>query len=87
MRSHERKGPPQTILLTVRVRASVKQPGIKELGAGEYRVSVVSPPEKGKANREVVAALAEYFGIPSSCVRIIHGQKSRLKLVAIHSYD
>lgn len=84
---HERKEPPQTILLTVRVRASAKQPGIKELGAAEYQVSVVSPPEKGKANREVVAALAEHFGIPASWVRIVHGQKSRLKLVAIQSYD
>jgi len=74
---------PQTLLLSVRVRPAAKRPEIIKLSPVEYRVSVVSPPEKGKANREVRAMLAEYLGISASQVRIVHGEKSRLKLVAV----
>jgi len=74
---------PQTLLLSVRVRPAAKQPQIIKLSPVEYRVSVVSPAEKGKANREVRAMLAEYLGISASQVRIVRGEKSRLKLIAV----
>jgi len=53
------------------------------LGELDFKVHVVSRPEKGEANREVIAALASRFGLPASRVRIIRGEKSRIKLIAL----
>jgi hypothetical protein len=70
-------------LLTIRAHPGSRQAGIEKLGEAEYRVRVVAPPERGQANREVVAALADYFGLPASRIRIVRGEKSRTKLVAL----
>ena len=70
-------------LLTIRVHPGSRQAGIEKLGEGEYKVHVVAPPEKGEANREVRAALADYFGLPVSRIRLVRGEKSRIKLVAL----
>lgn len=70
-------------LLTVRAHPGSRQAGIEKLGEGEYKVHVLAPPEKGEANREVAAVLADYFGLPASRIRIVRGEKSRIKLVAV----
>lgn len=41
-------------------------------------VRVTSPPEKGKANKEVIKILSKYF---NSKVRIISGEKNREKFI------
>ncbi len=70
-------------LFTVRVQPGSRQAGVEKLDSGEFRVRVVSPPEKGEANREMLRRLAEHFGVPASRVRIVRGEKSPLKLVAV----
>ena len=70
-------------LLTVRVRPGARRAGVEKEASGEYKVSAISPAERGKANKEVVARLAEHFGVPPSRVRIVRGEKSRLKLIAL----
>lgn len=69
--------------LTLRVQPRASKPGIERLSSGEYKVRVLAPPAKGKATKEVIETLAAYFGVPPSRVRIIRGQKSRLKLAQI----
>lgn len=46
-------------------------------------VKVRSPPVGGKANRELLKALAKFFDIPSSSVSIVKGLKDRSKVVKI----
>ena len=46
-------------------------------------VGIKSPPEKGKANLELIKKLAKYYDIPSSQVRILTGFKSKKKIVDI----
>jgi len=70
-------------LLTVRALPGSRKAKVEKLGEGEYRVHVLAPPEKGEANREVVAALADHFGLPPSRLRIVRGERSRIKLVAL----
>ena len=43
-------------------------------------VKVKSPPEKGKANRELVELLSDFF---STEVYIVSGQKSRNKIIVV----
>ena len=45
------------------------------------RVSV--PPEDGKANKALIALLAEALDIPKSSIRIAAGETSRLKTIEI----
>jgi uncharacterized protein (TIGR00251 family) len=70
-------------LLTIRVHPGSRLTRVEKLGEDEYRVHVLSPPEKGRANRDVAAALADYFGLPVGRVRLVRGEKSRVKVVAL----
>ncbi len=72
-----------TALLTVRVRARAKNPGVQETGPGTFRVRVWASPEKGRANREVVERLAEFLGIPRRRLKIVHGETSREKQIMV----
>ena len=47
------------------------------------KVAVQAPPEKGRANAEVEAVLADYFGLPKRQVLVISGFKSRNKHVQL----
>jgi len=46
-------------------------------------VEVSSPPVGGKANRELVRALAKLLGVSSSNVSIVKGIKNRSKVVRV----
>ena len=53
-------------------------------GSGRVlKVKLSVPPVEGRANRELVAFLAEVLGIPKSAVSLAHGEKSRSKVVSI----
>jgi hypothetical protein len=51
--------------------------------SGAIKVKVTAAPEKGKANDEVCAVLADYFKVPKRNVEVILGQTSRNKRVRI----
>jgi uncharacterized protein (TIGR00251 family) len=69
------------IKVRVRPRSGKREVAVAE--SGDLIVSVLSPPEKGKANRELIELLAEHFGLPASGVRIVRGGQSRLKRVEL----
>jgi uncharacterized protein len=52
---------------------------------GVLKVKVMAAPEKGRANEEICALLAEYLGVPKRSVEVIHGQTSAQKRVRITS--
>ncbi|HKZ61828.1 MAG TPA: DUF167 domain-containing protein [Nitrososphaera sp.] len=49
----------------------------------EISISIKSPPERGRANRELVKKLAAHFGVSEDRVRIISGLASRKKIVEV----
>ncbi|GAB4542993.1 MAG: DUF167 domain-containing protein [Parvularculaceae bacterium] len=49
----------------------------------ELRVRVTAAPEKGKANSAIVKLVAKAFGVPKSAVRLVGGEKSRIKTIEI----
>jgi uncharacterized protein (TIGR00251 family) len=75
------------IYLSIKVKARARKRRVEKTGPSEYRISVVSPPSKGKANQEVVRALASYFDLPPSQVKIISGIKSPRKRVLIEVHE
>jgi uncharacterized protein (TIGR00251 family) len=58
------------------------QGGITASGE-EIEAWIRSPPERGRANRELVKKLAEHFGVPEASVRIVSGLASKKKIVEI----
>jgi uncharacterized protein (TIGR00251 family) len=47
------------------------------------KVSVSAPPEKGKANKAVLALLARWLALPKSQVSLLRGGKGRHKVIQI----
>lgn len=50
---------------------------------GALKVKLCAAPEKGHANTELNAVLAEYFGVPKRNVELLSGETSRHKRVRI----
>ena len=51
---------------------------------GIWRVRVVAPPVKGKANKELIAFLSQLLGVAKSQIGIIKGHTTRNKVIAIN---
>lgn len=73
------------MVLTVKIRPRSREAKVEELGPGFYKIHVLSPPWRGEANREVVSVLASHFRIPASRIRILKGEKSRLKIISVET--
>jgi uncharacterized protein (TIGR00251 family) len=71
------------MLVQIKVKPNSKKPRIEEPTGGVMTVYLKSPPAEGKANEELIARLAERYGVPRSRVRIKSGHSSRTKLVEI----
>jgi len=56
---------------------------VVKISEAEYKVKVTAPPEKGKANGQVIKLIAEYFGVSKSFVNIIAGKTARVKIIDI----
>lgn len=53
------------------------------LGEETLKVKVTAPPEKGKANAELCAFLAEVFAVPKSNVSVESGHASPRKRIKV----
>lgn len=71
------------MLLSVRVIPRSKKNEIIDLGNNRLKVRVVSPPEGGRANKELVESLARHYKKRRSSIAITKGMTSRDKIVEI----
>lgn len=52
---------------------------------GEYlKINVVSVPEKGKANQELICFLSKKLKVAKSAIKIVGGETDRCKKILIH---
>jgi len=70
-------------LLQVAVVPGARRTGADGLHDGCLRVRLVAPPVDGKANDALLAWLAGELGLPRRAVRLLRGQSSRRKQVAV----
>ena len=64
------------------------QPGAKLTAAvgehgGRLKLKIAAPPVDNKANAHLLAWLATQLGVPKSSVRLVRGETSRQKTVAV----
>jgi hypothetical protein len=70
---------PEAALLHVRVQPKARANAVKGWHGAALRVSVTAAPEDGKANRAVLALLAETFDVAPSSISLVRGAASRDK--------
>jgi uncharacterized protein (TIGR00251 family) len=75
--------PAMATLLSVKVQPRSKTPGVEKLPDGSFRVRVLTAPEKGRANREVIERLAEFLDVPPSRLEIVRGETSSSKRIRV----
>lgn len=76
--------------ITVKLTPGAKQnkvTGWEEdlFGDRTLKVQVTAIPEKGKANKALIALLSKHWKIPKSSITIIRGETSRTKILEISS--
>src|SRR3990172_11963869 len=71
----------------VKVQARARREEIAGVHDGALRVRVTAPPLEGRANRAVVALLAERLRLPQSSVKIAGGERSPLKTIEVAGLD
>ena len=69
--------------ILVKVKPNSKVEKVERIEENEFVVSTNAPPTEGQANRAVVEAIADYFKIAKSRVRIVLGQTSKTKILEI----
>lgn len=69
--------------LRLRVKPGARRNAINGLHAGALKLSVTAAPERGRANRAVVALVAEAVGLPPSTLALLAGESSSDKVILI----
>ncbi len=77
----------ETVRLSVRLTPRASREEIAGFEGETLRVRVTAPPVEGRANRALVRLLAKRLGVPRGAVRVVTGQTSRRKVVAIAGLD
>ncbi|MER2520003.1 MAG: DUF167 domain-containing protein [Bdellovibrionales bacterium] len=76
------------VVLLVRAKPGIsksRKPKIVEIGDGQSAVEIAinAPAQDGKANKALLAALAEQLDIPQNALSIVSGETNRLKRILI----
>lgn len=71
------------VKIIAKVIPNSKQTEVIKLSNNTYRIKVNAPSKQNKANNRLIEIIAKYFKVSKSEVKIIHGQKSRNKLIEI----
>ncbi|MAF98964.1 MAG: hypothetical protein CMH26_10040 [Micavibrio sp.] len=78
--------------ITIRLTPNARQNAILGweedlLGERLLKVQVTVVPEKGKANKALIALLSKHWKIPKSAIRIVRGETSRTKTLEVKGLD
>ncbi len=71
------------VVIDVRVTPRASHSRLDGAHAGVLRVRLHAPPVDGAANDELIALMAEAFGVPKRAVTIVSGHGSRSKRVRL----
>ncbi len=74
-------------LLELHVQPGAKTTAVAGEHGGRLKLKIAAPPVDNKANAHLLAWLAERLGVPRSAVRLVRGETSRQKTVAVVGVD
>lgn len=73
------------VLLTIYLQPGAKKSEVSGMHDGHIKIKINSPPVDGKANEALILFLSEFLDIPKSKIKIVSGEKSRIKKIAIET--
>lgn len=74
-------------VVNVRAAPRSSRPGLDGVAGDALKVRVKSAPVDGKANKELLAVLADAFALPKSRVRFVSGETSKNKRILLAGCD
>jgi uncharacterized protein (TIGR00251 family) len=78
---------PSGVILPVRVRAGARRSAIQGHHDGALKVAVTTAPEKGKANRAVIALLCQELDLKRTQITLISGATSPRKRLLVSAIE
>jgi len=75
------------VTIEVAARPGAQRRGVLGISPRGIVIGLASPPEKGKANEELIALVAEFVGVARRDVSILRGTGSRNKTIRIATAD
>ena len=74
---------PSGVELDVRVIPRAKKSGLGGVRDGAVLIRLAAPPVEGAANEALISFLSEILQVPRRAIRIVSGERSRHKRVAV----
>jgi uncharacterized protein (TIGR00251 family) len=71
------------VTLQIKAKPRDKVSSLEQAEDGTWIARLKSPPEDGKANKELIGLVAKHFGCRASAVVIKAGGSGRMKLVQV----
>jgi uncharacterized protein (TIGR00251 family) len=71
------------ILLEIKAVPGASKTELAGIKDGRLRIRIAAAPEDGKANAELLSFLSKTLGCAKRDLRLVSGEKSRLKVVAL----
>jgi uncharacterized protein len=73
--------------ISIKVQPNAGRNELVGLVNGVWKIKIAAPPDKGKANKELVDFLSELLNIKKDQIGILRGQTSHNKVVEIKGLD
>lgn len=73
--------------LAVKVTPNAGRNAISGVKDGILQIKIAAPPDKGRANKELIDFLSDRLGVRKSAVTIIKGETGRNKVIDIEGMD
>ncbi len=74
-------------ILVVKVQPKSYRQELIPTSETEFKARLISAPEKGQANKELMELLADHLNLKPSQLKIIRGGTSRIKMIEIIEVD
>lgn len=78
---------PGGIILPVKVVPGSSRTRLAGLLGDALKINIAAAPEKGKANKELVRFLADFFELPKSVISVANGEHNVRKEILIGQID
>jgi uncharacterized protein YggU (UPF0235/DUF167 family) len=78
---------PHGTILPVRAHAGARRNGVQGASDGMLKISVTQAPEKGKANKALIAVIAKALDVRKSQIELLSGETSSRKKFLLRDLD
>ncbi|HVZ21356.1 MAG TPA: DUF167 domain-containing protein [Vicinamibacterales bacterium] len=75
------------VAIAIRVIPRAARAGLAGTRGDALAVRLTAPPVEGAANEELVGLLAEVLRVPRRAITILHGERSRSKILRVDGID